>query len=84
MSWNSTEISQVCWILQLDGSWQSSFHFYLGLGRDDVGVPEGFRIPVLVTLRALPLNESEVPSRLIVGVPGMPVPLDPEAVRPLF
>lgn len=47
-------------------------------------MPEGFRMPVLVTLRALPVNESEVPSRLIVGVPGMPVPLDPEAVRPLI
>lgn len=46
-------------------------------------MPEGFRIPVLVTLRAMPDIESEVPSRLIVpGVPGMPVPLEPEAVRP--
>ncbi len=84
MSWNSTEISPTGWILPLDGSWHSSFKFYLGLGRDDVGVVEGFRIPVLVTLRALPVNESEVPSRLSVGVPGIPVPLDPEAVRPLL
>ena len=80
MSRNSTEIFPIGWILPLDGSSRLSFQFYLGLGRD-VGVPEGFRIPVLVALRALPVI---VPSRLIVpGVPGMPVPLDPEAVRPL-
>lgn len=42
---------------------------------------DGFRIPLVVTLRALPDIESEVPSRLIVGVPVRPEPLDPEAVR---
>lgn len=44
---------------------------------------DGFRIPLVVTLRALPDIESEVPSRLIVGVPVRPEPLDPEAVRVL-
>lgn len=84
MSWNLTEISPTGWILPLDGSLRLSFRFYLGLGRDS-GVPEGFRMPVLVVLRAMPVIESEVPSRLIIpGVPGVPAPLDPEAVRPLI
>lgn len=83
MSWNSTEISPIGWILPLDGSLRLSSRFYFGLGRDS-GV-EGFRMPVLVVLRAMPVIESEVPSRLIIpGVPGVPVPLDPEAVRPLI
>lgn len=56
------------------------FYFYLGPAR---GVAlDGF-LRVLTTLRAVPLMESEVPSRRKVGVPVMPVPLDPEAVRPL-
>lgn len=54
--------------------------FYLGLARGVV--PDGF-LRVLTTRRAVPLIESEVPSLRKFGVPVMPVPLDPEAVRPL-
>ena len=38
---------------------------------------------VVTALRAEPVIESEVPSRLIGVTPGIPLPLDPEAVRPL-
>lgn len=39
---------------------------------------------VVTALRAEPVIESEVPSRLIGVTPGIPLPLDPEAVRPLL
>ena len=45
--------------------------------------PEGLRRLLFTALRADPVIESEVPSRLIGVIPGMPVQLDPEAVRPL-
>lgn len=38
---------------------------------------------VLTTRLAVPLMESEVPSLHELGVPVMPVALEPEAVRPL-
>lgn len=43
-----------------------------------------YRMPLVVTLRALPDIESEVHSRLIIGVVTVrPEPLDPEEVRVL-
>lgn len=39
---------------------------------------------VVTALRAEPVIESEVPSRLNGVTPGIPLPLDPEAVRPLW
>ena len=74
--------------LPLDGSLLAHSRFlHLRLGRDGVA-PEGLLgivLPnaVVTALRAEPVIESEVPSRLIGVTPGIPLPLDPEAVRPL-
>jgi hypothetical protein len=42
------------------------FSFYLGLGRN-VGIPEGFLMPVLATLRTTAINRSS----LIVLIPNL-------------
>ncbi len=56
------------------------FSFYLGLGRN-VGILEGFLMPVLATLRTTAVSGSAL---IVLGVSGVQVLLGPESLQSLI